>query len=313
MSFLAPLFALGALAIAAPVLFHLIRRSPQGRLPFSTLMFLTPSPPRLTRRSRLDHILLLLLRAAAIGLLAFAFARPFLREAAALDRGAADRQRVVILLDTSASMRRADLWTQAVSKSKQAISLLGPHDEFAVIAFDASTRAAASFQELSALEASQRKAVATARLEELSPTWQATDLGAAMIEAIGQVNEGRDATEQAARGARRIILISDLAAGSRTEALVDFQWPRDVELELQTVSTTEGNAAASLLSEADAAGESNTADLRVRVTNDLGAAEENLRLEWLNADGSASGASVAAHVPPGGNIFKIVNGTFEFT
>ena len=50
MSFLAPLFMLGALAVAAPVLFHLIRRSPQGRMPFSSLMFLSPSPPR-ERRS----------------------------------------------------------------------------------------------------------------------------------------------------------------------------------------------------------------------------------------------------------------------
>ena len=78
MSFLTPLYILGALAIAAPIVFHLIRRTPRGEVPFSSLMFLSPSPPRLTRRSRLDHWLLLLLRAAALCLLAFAFARPFL-------------------------------------------------------------------------------------------------------------------------------------------------------------------------------------------------------------------------------------------
>ncbi len=63
MSFLTPLYLLGVLAIAAPIVFHLIRRSPRGEVPFSSLMFLSPSPPRLTRRSRLDNILLLLLRA----------------------------------------------------------------------------------------------------------------------------------------------------------------------------------------------------------------------------------------------------------
>ena len=87
MSFLTPFFLLGALAIAGPIVFHLIRRTPRGEVPFSSLMFLTPTPPRLTRRSRLDNVLLLLLRAAALGLLALAFARPFLRQAASLDFG----------------------------------------------------------------------------------------------------------------------------------------------------------------------------------------------------------------------------------
>ncbi len=60
MSFLTPLYILGALAIAAPIVLHLIRRTPKGEVPFSSLMFLAPTPPRLTRRSRLDNILLLL-------------------------------------------------------------------------------------------------------------------------------------------------------------------------------------------------------------------------------------------------------------
>src|SRR5262245_2023738 len=113
MSFLTPLYALGVLAVAAPIVFHLIRRSPRGETPFSSLMFLTPSPPRLTRRSRLDHLLLLCLRALALGLLALAFARPFLRQVIHLDLGNVERRRVAVLVDTSASMRRGDLWPRA--------------------------------------------------------------------------------------------------------------------------------------------------------------------------------------------------------
>src|SRR5207245_8874893 len=79
MSFLAPLFFLGALAVSLPIIFHLIRRTTRERTPFSSLMFLQPSPPRLTRRSRLEHILLLLLRCLVLCLLAFGFARPFLK------------------------------------------------------------------------------------------------------------------------------------------------------------------------------------------------------------------------------------------
>ena len=71
MSFLAPLFLLGGLAIALPVVFHLVRRSSREKLEFSSLMFLKPTLPRMTRRNRLEHIFLLLLRCLAIGLLAF--------------------------------------------------------------------------------------------------------------------------------------------------------------------------------------------------------------------------------------------------
>src|SRR5205823_14773047 len=85
MGLLAPLYIAGALAVALPILFHLIRRTPQGRQYFSSLMFLSPSLPRLTRRSRLNNILLLLLRAAALILLALAFARPFFNQGAEIN------------------------------------------------------------------------------------------------------------------------------------------------------------------------------------------------------------------------------------
>lgn len=75
MGLLAPL-ACCALAIAGPILFHLIRRQPQGRVLFSSLMFLRSSPPRLTRKSRLDNLLLLLLRVLALVMVALAFSRP---------------------------------------------------------------------------------------------------------------------------------------------------------------------------------------------------------------------------------------------
>ena len=77
MGLLAPLYIAGMVAIALPILFHLIRRTPEGRQAFSSLMFLQPSPPRITKRSRLQNILLLILRALALALLALAFARPF--------------------------------------------------------------------------------------------------------------------------------------------------------------------------------------------------------------------------------------------
>ena len=67
MSLLTPLYVLGLLAVSLPVMFHLIRRMPRGEFPFSSLMFLSPSPPRLTRRSRLgEHPAAALARGCAV-------------------------------------------------------------------------------------------------------------------------------------------------------------------------------------------------------------------------------------------------------
>ena len=45
MSFLTPLYILGALAVTGPIVFHLIRRTTRGEVQFSSLLFLSPSPP----------------------------------------------------------------------------------------------------------------------------------------------------------------------------------------------------------------------------------------------------------------------------
>jgi len=136
MGFLTPLYMFGFAALTLPILFHLIRRTPRGRQVFSSLMFLSPSPPRLTRRSRIEQWLLLLLRAAALALLALAFARPFLRQAANLSLDGIPGRRVAILLDTSASMQRAGLWPQAVAKVEQLLARLDPADQVALFTFN---------------------------------------------------------------------------------------------------------------------------------------------------------------------------------
>src|ERR1044071_155751 len=102
MSFLAPLYVPGALATPIPIIFPLIRRTPQNKQQFSSLMFLSPSPPRLSRRSRLTNIVLLILRAAVLCLLAFAFARPFFYRKADLNVNPSGGRRIAILVDTSA-------------------------------------------------------------------------------------------------------------------------------------------------------------------------------------------------------------------
>src|SRR4249919_464469 len=100
MSFLAPFFLLGALGVALPILFHLIRRTSREKTPFSSLMFLLPTPPRVTRRSRLENLWLLLLRCLVLCLLAFGFARPFFQRPIAADPQAGGGKKMLLLLDT---------------------------------------------------------------------------------------------------------------------------------------------------------------------------------------------------------------------
>jgi hypothetical protein len=292
-SFLTPLYVLGALAVAAPIIFHLIRRQPQGRVPFSSLMFLTPSPPRLSRRSRLDHILLLMLRAAALVLLALAFMRPFLRQEYPFDLGPTGLRRVAVLIDTSASMRRGDIWPRAVAQADAALADCKPTDQFALLAYDLVPRTVLPFEESGKLDAAQRLVVARDRLKQLAPTWGGTDLGHALIEALGAVN----AATEGGPVSRKIVLVSDLPQGVRLDALAEFEWPADVELELKTVTDGGGNAGMDLLTDAATADPKpgDTTQLRVRVLNDAGSRQERFALAWAGSDEPP----IDAYVPPG--------------
>lgn len=291
MSFLTPLYALGLLAVAAPIVFHLIRRRPKGEVPFSSLMFLSPSPPPPASKRRLDQVLLLLLRAGALILLGLAFMRPFFRQdAAAESNGSA--QRVVVLIDTSASMRRGDLWSQALTKADAALADCHPTDHVAVVAFDRTVRPVMSFAESDQLDAQQRIAVARDRIKLLAPTWAATELGRALADSAGIILE--TGSGKAAKG--KVVLISDLQHGARLADLTGFEWPADVELELRTVATSPDNAGVNLLTDrsgTDSAG--GPAQFRVRVVNESGARQERFRLSWANT----TGADVEVYVPPG--------------
>ena len=300
MSFLTPFYILGALAIAGPIVFHLIRRTPRGEVPFSSLMFLAPTPPRLTRRSRLDNILLLLLRAGALALLALAFARPFLREAASLNFGEVERRRDLVLIDTSASLRRGDLWPRAKALALAAIADARPADELAVYAFDSTTRPLLTFAESIKLDPAKRLAVAKGRLAELEPTWASTDLGRGLVDAVAAIEDVADASEKAGRMPRRIILVGDLQQGSKLDALGDFEWPSDVDLTLKTVNDPAPNAGIHPVNESTEATAAEIAqEIRVRISNEPGSRREAFQLIWIGAKGQEVGSLVDAYVPPG--------------
>lgn len=81
LSFLTPLLLGGAALVAVPIVLHLAMRRKPVPHAFPALRFLQEKRLANRRRLRLNHLLLLLLRMAAIVLLAVALARPTLRAA----------------------------------------------------------------------------------------------------------------------------------------------------------------------------------------------------------------------------------------
>src|SRR4029078_7860802 len=82
---LAPLFLLGSLAVAIPIALHLLRQRADPVQPFSAVQLLQHSRVEQARRRHRRGLLLFALRAAALIVLAVAFARPYVRGASPLD------------------------------------------------------------------------------------------------------------------------------------------------------------------------------------------------------------------------------------
>lgn len=100
LSFLSPLYLLGALAVAVPILLHLFRRRTELVVDFPAVRFIAPSTVEQKRRRRLRELILLALRVSALVLLAGAFARPYLAGSVLSD----DVPVTVVAVDTSFSL-----------------------------------------------------------------------------------------------------------------------------------------------------------------------------------------------------------------
>lgn len=134
MSFLAPLFFAALAALAIPVLIHLIQREKKQVVRFPSLMFIQQVPYKSVRRRRIHNWFLLMVRLAALALIVFAFARPFL-ERDDLDIATGGAREVVVLLDQSYSLGFGDRWERARAAADEAIDGLGPDDRGSVVLF----------------------------------------------------------------------------------------------------------------------------------------------------------------------------------
>ncbi|MEN9575116.1 MAG: hypothetical protein RL514_2971 [Verrucomicrobiota bacterium] len=127
MSFLSGAFLFGLLAVAAPVVIHLIHRQHYPERRFTTLRFFNRTIKHNVLQNRLIDRLLLALRVLALIALAFGLARPFWKNSFG-----EKRLSLVIVLDNSPSMARLrdgkSLFHHAQAAAQSALAQLGPND-----------------------------------------------------------------------------------------------------------------------------------------------------------------------------------------
>lgn len=304
MGLLAPLYALAALAVVGPILFHLIRRQPKGRIQFSSLLFLSPTPPQLTSRSRLDNWLLLLLRTLALILIAFAFARPYFRQASRFDSDLTGRN-IAIMLDTSGSMQREEVWASAIETIQNFLEELSERDRVSLFTCDSNLRTVVPFSNTVSStssasnllsEAESIEAVSEA-LETIRPSWTATNLAVGLT-AIADLITSQNLETESDSASHQILLVTDLHEDCGVDELQGYPWPEDLYVDVRQIRPAiPGNARASLLENST----SNSADKTVslRIENNSDSQTQDLSYGWTDGSGSKITTEMQASIPAG--------------
>ncbi|HEX4998544.1 MAG TPA: BatA domain-containing protein [Terriglobia bacterium] len=141
MGLLNPLFLIGSVVLAVPILVHLVRRERSEIIHFSSLMFLLKVPKQVVRQQKLKNLLLMLLRLGIFALLVLAFTRPFMAYTPPKpgDTGTGDAN-IVMLLDNSMSMRYGNHFDRLKEEARKRIDGMGANDRMIIVGFsDAAT------------------------------------------------------------------------------------------------------------------------------------------------------------------------------
>jgi len=231
MQFLNPLFLLAGLTVIAPILLHLVRREETRKVPFSSLMFITRTPKKSWRRQKLRHLLLLLLRIAALVLLALAFARPFFTWRVPASIPTLQARSLIILLDNSFSMRFADRFEKAKNQALHLIDGLGGGDSAQIVVFSDTSQVLNSPQ-------TERGAIQSL-IRDLQPSYRSTNYA----QALKLANQ---LLASAANEAREIHWISDFQRTGWGDAQQDLVLDEVVKVHPYDVAGPDrGNAAVS--------------------------------------------------------------------
>jgi hypothetical protein len=209
MGFLSPLLlALGA-AVAVPLILHLFQRHHGPRVVFPAVRYLRRAETEHARRIKLRQLVLMLLRMAAIAVLAAAAARPFMRTAGTAHQPTA----VAIVLDNSMSTSVVQddrrVLDELKDRALETIDAAEAEDRFWLI------RAGAAWEPAWPGDA----ATTARRIRETVPTVAAADLSVAVERARAVLETGADGR------ATEIHLLSDLQATNLHPVPQRSDWP----------------------------------------------------------------------------------------
>jgi len=127
----------GTLAVAVPILIHLLNRFRHKRIDWAAMELLRRALVVRARQIRIEDILILILRCLAVLLLALAMARPTLTTAGAKWFGAEAQVGVVIAIDASCSMaHRPGMNTRfdrALNRTRQVLRTLDPGNPVSLV------------------------------------------------------------------------------------------------------------------------------------------------------------------------------------
>lgn len=122
--FLNPWMLLGTLAIASPILIHLLNKRRFKIVQWAAMDFLFEADKKNRRRVQLENFILLLLRCLAMLLLALMLARPFLPSNITAILAQAQKVERVILIDDSLSQRVLNGTQPAIDVTKESVKKL---------------------------------------------------------------------------------------------------------------------------------------------------------------------------------------------
>lgn len=286
-SVLSPWMLLGLALVAGPLIAHLTGQREGPRVRYPSLRFLRAAAHRVRRRTRVENLLLLLLRSLAIAALALLFARPWISWRGYTAAGIDPDADTVVLLDRSMSMgRRAGEGTAfdaARRKAREALGDLGG-GRAALVFFDGAAQ-------LVPPGLTHDRNPLLRALERAEPGHGTTDLGTALLRA-------RDLLSEA--GATRATLLV-LGDGTATEPLPDLRegWPTGYAV--RYVDLSQGPAANRWfdgveVTPGERRGEAARVDARISWTGEAMAGEAPISLRVDGLDPLRATASLS---PPG--------------
>jgi len=213
MGFLSPWFLAGLAAVGLPIWLHLLRKHKAQPVPFSSLMFFERRTQSSIKHRRLRYLILLALRMLLLGLLALAFAHPYL-ERKLLPQSRAGEV-TVFAIDNSLSMRAGGLLERAKQMAKSEVAALRPGRRAQVIEFGSRVHA----------------------LSEVTDDRAALDAAADAVEAsddrtsFAELSRWLRSIAQSLRLPVRVLLYSDMQQSGMPANFNDLRLNSDIRLE----------------------------------------------------------------------------------